>query len=77
MQINIQYKLRENKMYLDYLHSHSYWYKYLNRNPSYLDSFIEKYKEENHLRPIDKISKTIDTLDMVSTIISTLNSWHK
>ena len=74
MQINIQYKLRENKMYLDYLHSHSYWYKYLNRNSNYYNDFIEKFKEENHLRPIDKISKTIDTLDMVSTIISTLNS---
>ena len=45
-------------MYLDYLHSHSYWYKYLNRNPNYFNNFIEKFKEENHLRPIDRISKT-------------------
>ena len=37
-------------------------------------SDAKKFKEENHLRPIDRISRTIDTLDMVSTIISTLNS---
>lgn len=74
MRLDIQYKIRENRIYLDYLHSHSYWYKYLNRNSNYFDDFVEKVKEEYHLRPIDKISKTIDTLDMVSSIISTLNS---
>ena len=67
MRLDIQYKIRENRIYLDYLHSHSYWYKYLNRNSNYFDDFVEKVKEEYHLRPID-------TLDMVSSIISTLNS---
>ena len=35
---------------------------------------VEKVKEEYHLRPIDRINKTMDAIDMVSTIISTLNS---
>ena len=73
MILDIQFKIRNNKMYLDYLHTHSYWYKILNRNPEYFNNFIEKVKEEYHLRPIDRINKTIDTIDMVSTIISTLN----
>lgn len=74
MILDIQFKLKSNKMYLDYLHAHSYWYKMLNRDPSSFNSFIEKVKEEYHLRPIDRINKTIDAIDMVSTIISNLNS---
>ena len=74
MRLDIQYKIRENRIYLDYLHSHSYWYKYLNRNSDYFLDFIESAKEYYHLRPVDRINKTIDTLDMVSTIISTLSS---
>ena len=74
MTLDIQFKLKSNKMYLDYLHAHSDWYKMLNRDPSSFHSFIEKVKEEYHLRPIDRINKTMDALDMVSTIISTLNS---
>ena len=35
---------------------------------------VDKVKEEYHLRPIDRINKTMDAIDMVSTIISTLNS---
>ena len=74
MTLDIQFKLKSNKMYLDYLHTHSYWYKILNRNPDSFNSFVDKVKEEYHLRPIDRINKTIDAIDMVSTIISTLNS---
>lgn len=74
MILDIQFKLKSNKLYLDYLHNHSYWYKILNRNPEMFNSFVEKVKEEYHLRPIDRINKAIDTIDMVSTIISTLNS---
>lgn len=74
MSLDIQFKLKENSMYLKYLHSHSYWYKLLNRDPANFSLFISKLKEDYHLRPIDRINKTIDTIDMVSSIISSLNS---
>ena len=74
MTLELQFKLRSNPLYLEYLHTHSYWYKYLNRNPLSFKEFEEKVKEEYHLRTIDKINKTIDTIDMVTTIINTLSS---
>lgn len=74
MSLEIQFKLKNNDLYLKYLRSHSYWYKYLNRDPSSFVEFVEKVKEDYHLRPIDRINKTIDTIDMVSSIIASLNS---
>ena len=46
MILDIQFKLKSNKMYLDYLHTHSYWYKILNREPSSFHSFVDTVKEE-------------------------------
>lgn len=74
MTIELQYKLRSSQIYLEYLRNHSYWYKYLNRSSNSFKEFEEKVKENYHLRPIDRINKTIDTIDMVSTIISSLKS---
>lgn len=74
MSLDVQFKLRENELYLSYLHSHSYWYKILNRDPLTINQFIEEVKEFYHLRPIDRINKTIDTIDMVSSIIASLKS---
>ena len=70
MRIDIQFKLKENPLYLEYLHTHSYWYKILNRNPDKLNDFIEEVKDFYHLRPTDRIKKAIDTVDMLSSILS-------
>ena len=57
-----------------YLHTHSYWYKYLNRDPIYLNDFLKEYKEYNRLIKNNKFKETIDTIDAVLSIVSTLNS---
>lgn len=74
MSLELQFKLKSNPLYLEYLHTHSYWYKYLNRTPKMFNSFVEEVKEAYHLRMVDKINKTIDTIDMVTTIINTISS---
>ena len=74
MSLELQFKLRSNPLYIQYLHSHSYWYKYLNRNPKTFSLFLDEVKEAYHLRMVDKINKTIDTIDMITTIINTLSS---
>lgn len=70
MRIDIQFKLKENPLYLEYLHTHSYWYKILNRNPDEFNNFIEEVKDFYHLRPTDRLKKAIDTVDMLSSILS-------
>ncbi len=74
MSLDIQFKLKSNNLYLKYLRTHSYWYKYLNRDPNSFLEFENKVKEDYHLRPIDRINRTFDTIDMVSSIIASLNS---
>lgn len=70
MTINLQIKLRSNPLYLEYLHNNSHWYKILNRNPNKINDFIEEVKTKYHLRTTDKVKKAVDTIDMLSNILS-------
>ena len=70
MRLDIQFKLKNNPLYLEYLHTHSYWYKILNRNPNKFNDFVEEVKNKYHLRQTDKIKKALDTVDMISNILS-------
>lgn len=72
MSIEIQFKIKSNPLYLEYLHHHSYWYKILNRNPDKFNEFVEEVKNTYHLKPADKIKKALDTVDMLSTVLSSL-----
>ena len=72
MTLDTQFKLKSNPLYIKYLHENSYWYKILNRNPGEFNNFVNELKINYKLRPQDKISKALDTFEMVSTIISSL-----
>jgi hypothetical protein len=65
MNININYRLKENPNLLKYLKDNSYWYKYLNRSESYFKIFEEKMKEEYKLTSKDKLSNFSKNLDMI------------
>ena len=70
MNIDIQYKIKNKKYYLKYLRENSNWYKYLNRNPSNFKLFEEEVKNVYKLRPTDKISRAIDTFEMLQTLFT-------
>lgn len=72
MRLDIQLKLKSDPNYITYLHNNSYWYKILNRNPEYIEEFIKEVKKNYKLRKTDKISKTLDMVEMLENIISTL-----
>ena len=72
MTLETQFKIRSNPLLTKYLHENSYWYKILNRNPNEFDRFVSEMKINYKLRPQDRISKALDTFEMVSSIISTL-----
>ena len=69
----IQLKLKNNPKYLEYLRTHSYWYKDLNRSANNYKRFEEEVKVNYKLRFPDKVEKTINMLDMLQTILGTLN----
>ena len=74
MTLDLQFKLKSNPLYIKDLHENSHWYKILNRDPDMFDNFIEELKVNYKLRPTDRISKVLNTFEMVSSIISSLNS---
>ncbi|MBE6139451.1 MAG: hypothetical protein E7174_02975 [Firmicutes bacterium] len=74
MTLDLQFKLKSNPLYIKYLHENSHWYKTLNRNPEMFNTFIEEMKTAYKLRPSDRLNKALSTFEMVSAIISSLNS---
>ena len=74
MTLDLQFKLKSNPLFIKYLHENSHWYKTLNRDPGMFNHFIEEMKTNYKLRTSDKINKALSTFEMVSAIISSLNS---
>ena len=74
MSLDLQFKIKNNPNYTKYLRENSHWYKYLNRSDNYFKQFEEEVKTAYKLRPTDRISKALDTFDMIQTLLSTLRS---
>lgn len=70
MSIPIQFQIKNNSYYLNYLHEHSYWYKWLNRNPASFQKFEEEVKDFYGLRTSDKINKALTTFELLTTLFS-------
>lgn len=68
-----QDKLKSNPKYIEYLHTHSYWYKKLNRDFKYFKEFENEVKTVYKLYPRDRFEKALNLLDTVQTILSTIN----
>ncbi len=72
MILDIQFRIKNNPKYLQFIHEHSYWYKFLNRDPSMFSLFESKVKEYYKLRTSDRIARALSTIEMVQNIVSSL-----
>lgn len=72
MRLDIQFKLKDNPNYIIFLRNNSYWYKILTRNPERINDFISEFKKYNSTIRTNKIINTINYLEMLSSIMSTL-----
>ena len=72
MLLDTQFKIKNNPVYLNYLRENSIWYKRLNRNPKLFNIFEEEAKAYCKLRPVDKLAKAVDTMELISSLVSTL-----
>ena len=70
MTLETQFKLKSNPMYIKYLHENSYWYRILNRDPEEFSNFLQELKKNYKLRPQDKISKALETFEMLNAILT-------
>ena len=74
MNLDVQFKIRSNPKYIQYLHENSYWYKTLNRSPGDFNKFVSAAKEYYKLRPTDNLDKVLSTFEIISNIVTSLNS---
>ncbi len=72
MEQRILEQIKKDKMY-EYLKQNSYYIKELNRNPNFYKQFKNIIKDKYNLKITDKISNIINDIELVSSIISTLN----
>ena len=72
MEYFLQEKYNEDKKFKRYLDENSNYIKYLNRNPETYKNFIKEMKELYKERTSDKINDAINTIDIVSSILGTL-----
>ena len=72
MTLDIQFKIKGNQYYLKHLRENSHWYKILNRTPEMFAKFEDEVKETYQLKPIHRINKAMNTINMVQTVLSTL-----
>lgn len=72
MTLDLQFKIKENENYLRYLRQNSYWYKYLNRRPEMFKQFDEEVKKNYKLTKTDRLMRTLETIEMMEKVISTL-----
>ncbi|MBQ9181130.1 MAG: YlbE-like family protein [Bacilli bacterium] len=72
MTLDLQFRIKNNPNYEKYLREHSYWYKYLNRDPSSFNKFEMEAKEFFKLRPTDKLERILNGIEIFESIVSTL-----
>ena len=73
MNLYTQYRIQNNPNDLKYLRENSNWYKYLNRDTSYIKQFEEEMKQRYKLTTKDKIDKFVNSLDTVSQLLDILS----
>ena len=72
MEYYLQQKLEEDKKFKRYLDENSGFIKFLNRDPIYYKQFIKEMKKVYKERPSDRLTDAMNTVNIVSSIISTL-----
>lgn len=72
MEINLQYKIKNTNGYYEYLKDNSWWIKNLSRNPNSFNDYQNYLKDKYELRTSDKISKAIDNIDLISSLLSAI-----
>ena len=72
MTLDVQFKLKANPLYKNYIRQNTNWYKVLTRNPESFRNFEEEVKSVYRLRPTDRINKMLEIVGLAGTFMSAL-----
>ena len=70
MNLETQFKLKNNSLLQKYIRENSYWYKILNRNPELIVKMNEEMKLKYKLTTTDKINDLSEKIDLIKTFMS-------
>lgn len=65
-------QINKDKLY-EYLKQNTNYIKDLNRNPEFYKEFKKIIQEKYKLRITDKITEVVNDIELISSIISTIN----
>ena len=69
MTLDVQFRIKNNPLYLEYIRYNSNWYKLLNRNPLLIKKFEEEVKKYYKLRASDKIKNAMETFSLIQNML--------
>ena len=72
MVLDLQFRIKNDEKLKQFLRENSYYYKYLNRSPSYLKDVIEDMKDKYEMRPSDKKNKMINNIGLMNSFLEAL-----
>ena len=72
MKLNVQFELKNNPVYLEYLRGNSYWYKVLTRDANKIVEFKKEFKEFQKRQRINKLTSTLEYIEMLQSVMSSL-----
>ncbi|NLL45046.1 MAG: hypothetical protein GX247_05220 [Mollicutes bacterium] len=70
MNLDIQFRIKNNRNYQRYIRENSHWYKILNRTPEAFKIFEAEVKDRYRLRVTDRISKILESIELFQTFFS-------
>lgn len=68
----LQIKINNDIRLKSFLRENPIWYKYLNRNPDSFKLFYSEMKNKYKLNTSDKISKTMENLSLIESVLNVL-----
>lgn len=72
MKLDIQFKLKNDKLLQKFVRENSYWYKNLNRNPDSVNYLIQEMKVKYKMTASDKINNISEKLDLIRAFMNVL-----
>lgn len=72
MTIYVQIQINNDPRLKRFIRENPIWYKYLNRNPDNFKLFFSEMKNKYKLNTSDKISKTMENLSLIESVLNVL-----
>ncbi|MBO6195665.1 MAG: hypothetical protein J6O56_04950 [Bacilli bacterium] len=72
MNLETQFKIKNNPMLQRYIREHSYWYKILNRNPDAINKMNDEMKVAYKLRFEDKIDDLNGKMNLIRAFMDAM-----